>query len=116
MTPELLLPCIANILAIMKNQQFVSNPTLLWPIINLLIRLVSTVAAEGAVDQMAILIVNGLSSLLSNSRNEELITCALTELMAVVLHLAFPALKEDCPTQSSQQPTSKLDPQLQVVW
>ena len=63
------MPCISNILAIMKNKQFITNPTLLWPVINLIIRLLSSVSAEGASHQLAVLVVNGLSSLLSNPRN-----------------------------------------------
>lgn len=103
----------------MKNKQFVSNPTLLWPIINLIIKLLSSVVVEGAIEGIAILITNGVGALLSNNRNEELITCALTELMAVVLHLTFGRIKEDCPVEGGHYESTgaeKISPSTFVVF
>ncbi len=91
------MPCIANILTIMHNKQFVTNPTLLWPIINLLIKLLASLLDSSGIEAIAVMIVSGLSPLLSSPKNEELITCALTELMAGLMHHVFVKLKEECP-------------------
>ena len=64
-----LLPCISNILNIMKMKHFVNNPTLLWPIINLIIKLISTSYLTSNSQLIGITIVNGVSNLLALSNN-----------------------------------------------
>ncbi len=66
---DILMPCMNNILTIMKNKQFVSNPTLLWPVINLIIKLVSSLLESASIESLAVVVVNGLSSLLSSQKN-----------------------------------------------
>lgn len=89
----MLVPCISNILTIMKHPQFVKNPTLLWPIINLIIKLLSCLMEQGSIEPVAVLVISGLRELLSSPKNEELITCALAEMMACLLHLVFGKIK-----------------------
>lgn len=101
LSDSVLVPCISNILLIMKHPQFVKNPTLLWPIINLIIKILSSLQETASVESIAILITNGLSSLLSSATNEELITCALSELTASLMHMAFGRIKEECPLEGS---------------
>lgn len=92
---SILTPCIGNILTIMKNKQFVSNPTLLWPIINLIIKLLASLADSNAIENIAVMIVNGVSQLLASPKNEELITCALSELLACLMHHVFIKFKDE---------------------
>jgi len=61
---------MANILKIVQDRQFIKNPTLLWPIINLVVKLVNCLSACGPVDATCILIVTELSCLLSADNNE----------------------------------------------
>ena len=71
------MPCMTNLLRIIKDRQFISNPTLLWPLINLVIRFINCIATTGEADAISILIVNEISGLLYSPKNEELIACAL---------------------------------------
>ena len=91
------IPCITNLLKIVKEKYFITNPTLLWPIINLIIRLISCLAVCGSIDNTSILIVSELSGLIAAGNNEELVASALMDLLSSIMHTVFQKIKEEYP-------------------
>lgn len=55
--------------------------------------MLSSLQESASVEVISILITNGVSNLLSSAKNEELITCALSELTASLMHLVFGRIK-----------------------
>jgi hypothetical protein len=82
-----------------KLKEFTLSPTLLWPIINLLIRLVKSLfdINRDVVTEAVCIIVQGLSSLISSDKNEELLVCALAELISTLFYCSFKSIKEEYP-------------------
>jgi hypothetical protein len=79
-------------------REVVACPTLMWPIINLLIRLVKNLydISRDLVGEAAAIIVRGLAPLISAEKNEELLVNALVELMATLFYCCFKAVKLTC--------------------
>lgn len=75
---EVLAACIANIVGLVRIRDINVAPTLLWPIINLLIRLVKCLndISKDAVSEAVCIIIQGISAIISSDKNEELIVCA----------------------------------------
>ena len=94
---QALLPCISNIIEIMKMRQFINNPTLLWPIINLIIKLISTSYQNSNAQILGINIVNGLHELLHKNNNLQILVSALNQLLSCILYMAFSNVKHEYP-------------------
>jgi hypothetical protein len=58
---------------------------------------------SGPITQAGIIVVSELSGLLGASNNEELIACALTELLVCLLSSVFGKIKDECPIGQPQQ-------------
>jgi hypothetical protein len=54
----------------MGMKQFVTNPTLLWPVINLIIKLLSTCYQSDQIEALGIAVVTGIGPLLASNNNE----------------------------------------------
>lgn len=93
---EVVAGCISNIVTLVSLPEVVACPTLMWPIINLLIRLVKNLhdIDRQLVGEAAALIVRGLAPLIASQRNEELLVNALVELLAMLLASCFKPLKQ----------------------
>jgi hypothetical protein len=67
----------------------------MWPIINLIIRLVKGLYDIGReyMSGVAEIIVRGLAPLISAERNEELLVNALVELMSILFYCCFKGIK-----------------------
>jgi len=63
---ELLGGCITNIVTIMTLPQFTINPTLIWPIINLLVKFVKSIPEISLVQQAGYIIIKGLSPIIQS--------------------------------------------------
>lgn len=77
-------------------KQFSTNPTLLWPVINLIIKLLGTCYMEKQKATLGVAVVRGVGGLLA-VRNEELLACALFELMATIVQHACSFMRNDYP-------------------
>lgn len=69
---EVVAGCINNIVTLVGLPEVVACPTLMWPIINLLIRLVKSLndIDKQLVGEAAGLIVRGLAPLIASEKNE----------------------------------------------
>lgn len=88
--------CINNIVTLVGLPEVVACPTLMWPIINLLIRLVKNLndIDKQLVGEAAGLIVRGLAPLIASEKNEELLVNALVELLAMLFYCCFKPIKQ----------------------
>lgn len=98
---ELLASCISNIVSLVRMKEFLVSPTLLWPIINLLIRIVKNMfdINYSIISDTVSIIIHGLSPLLSSEKNEELIVCGIAELIATLFYCSFKGIKEEYPVR-----------------
>ena len=76
---DVVAPCVRNIVGLVPLEHFARNPNLLWPIINLLIKMVRLVDENSPVlaQQVSQILTQGLAELIRGNRNEELIIGAL---------------------------------------
>jgi hypothetical protein len=80
-------------------KEFIECPTLMWPIVNLLIKFGKTIhdLNRPMVEEVAKSILLGLSSLIYSERNEESLFSALAELISSVFFFCFKAIKLEFP-------------------
>lgn len=75
--------------------QFKSNPNLIWPMLDLLVKLVKAVRdcsvknEISIVNEVVIIIIKGLISIIEQEKSEELLVCALTQLIASLIEMCL---------------------------
>lgn len=96
--------CVSNLVNIMGDPRFAQNPNLIWPIINLLVKMIKSIPTALGVEQSAAAIQRGLAGMASKEGHEQLMFSALAELFSTLLYLCFQPFKQDYPTSTSTPP------------